>query len=79
MRSCASGIERFGGLTLVKIRDRFQDMAIGVEGLFPTDSTGWVPVRVQDDLGVDEMPGRDSLIQSLAKGRGSRHVCGVFE
>jgi len=32
-------------------------------------------VRVQDDLGVDEVPGGDSLVQSHTKSVGSRHVC----
>ena len=49
-------------------------MAVGVECLWPADPTGGVPVRVQDDFGVYKVPGRDSLVQSLAKSRGSRHV-----
>ena len=32
-------------------------------------------MRVQGDLGVDEIPRGDSLVQSLAKSRGSRHGC----
>jgi hypothetical protein len=31
-------------------------------------------VRVQYDLRVDEVPGGDSLVQSLTKRSGSRHV-----
>ena len=50
-------------------------MAVGVECLWPADSTGGVPVRVQDDFGVGEVPRGDSLVQSLAKSSGSRHVC----
>ena len=34
-------------------------------------------MRVQNDLGVGEVPGGDSLIQSLSKSSGSRHVCGL--
>ena len=56
------GIAYDGGLTIVKVRDRFQDVAIGIEGFWPINSTGRVPVRVQDDLGVDEGPGGDSLV-----------------
>jgi len=61
VRLCASGIE-CGGLTIVKVRDCSQDVAAGVERLWPTDSTGGVPMRVQDDLGVDEAPRGDSLV-----------------
>ena len=32
-------------------------------------------MRVQDDLGVYEIPGGDSLVQSFAKSSGSRHDC----
>ena len=35
-------------------------------------------MRVQDNLCVDKVPGRDSSIQSLAKSSGSRHVCKRF-
>jgi len=34
---------------------------------------------IQDDPGVDEVPGGYSLIQGLAKGNGSRHVCRMLE
>ena len=67
-------VECDGGLTIVKARDRFQDAAVGVECFWSTDSTGGVPVRVQDDLGVDEISGGDSLVQNLAKNIGSGHV-----
>ena len=46
-----------GGLTVVKRRDRLEDMTVGVERLWPTDSTRRVPMRVQDDFGVDEVTG----------------------
>ena len=49
-------------------------MAAGIECPWPADPTGGVPVRVQDDFGVDEVPRGDSLVQSLAKSSGSRHV-----
>ena len=67
------------GLTIVKVRDGFQDATIGVDRLWPTGSAGGVPVRVQDHFGVDEIPGRDPLVQSLAKSSGSGHICRSFE
>ena len=54
-------------------------MTVGVERLWPTDATGGVPVRVQDDLRVDKIPGGDSLVQSLEKSESSRHDCELFE
>ena len=36
-------------------------------------------MRVQDDLCVDEVPRGDSLVQSLAKSSGSRHLCKRFD
>ena len=72
-------IECDGGRTMVEVRDGFKNEAVGVECLWPTDFTGRVPVRVQDDLGIDEIPGGDSLIQSFAKSRGSCHVCRLLE
>ena len=62
MRPCASGIECGGVRTVVKVRDCLQDMAIGVESFWPTDPAGGVPVRIQDDLSVDEVTGGDPLI-----------------
>ena len=75
MRSCASNIECGGVLTIVKVRDCLQNVAAGVEGLRSTDPTRGVPVRIHDDLCVDEVPGGDSSIQSLAERSCSRHVC----
>ena len=46
-----------GALTVVKIWDRLEDVTVGVECLWPTDSTRRVPMRVQDDFGVDEVTG----------------------
>jgi len=69
-----SDIECGGGLTIVKIRDCLQDMAVGVEGLWSTDPTGGVSVRVQDNLCVDKVPGGDSLVQGLTKSSGGRHA-----
>ena len=54
-------------------------MAVGVERLWPTDATGGVPVRVQDDLRVDKVPGGDSLVQTPEKSNSSRHGCELFE
>jgi hypothetical protein len=50
-------VECGGVLTAVKVRDCLQDAAVGVERPWATDSTGGVPVRVQDDLSVREIPG----------------------
>ena len=74
MRLFASDIECSGVPTIVEVRNRLQNVAAGVEGLWPTDPTGGVSVRVQDNLCVDKVSGRDSLVQSLAKSSGSRHV-----
>ena len=48
-------------LTIVKVRGRFENVAVGVKCLWPADSTGGVPMGIQDDLGVNKIPGRDSL------------------
>ena len=40
-------------------------MAVSVERLWPTDTTGRVPVRVQNDFGIDKVPGGDPLVQNL--------------
>jgi len=69
-----SDIECGGGLTIVKIRDRLQDMAVSVEGLWSTDPTGGVSVRVQDNLCVDKIPGGKTLVQRLTESSGGRHV-----
>jgi len=66
-------------LTIVEVRNGFQDVAVGVKSLWSADSTGGVPVRVQDDLGVDEITGGDSLVKSLAKSDGGCHVWRLFE
>jgi len=79
VRFCASGIECGSGLTIVEVRDCLQDVTVGVEHLWPTDTAGEVPVRVQDDPGVGEVPGGDSLIQSFTESSGSRHVCRGLE
>ena len=50
-------------------------MAVGVKSLWATDSTRGIPVGVQDDLGIDELSGRDPLVQGLAEGRSGSHVC----
>jgi hypothetical protein len=64
MRLCTSDIECGDVITVIKVRDGLQNVAAGVEGLRPTDPTGEVPVRVYDDLCVDEFPGGDSLVSS---------------
>ena len=74
----ASGVKCGGVRTVVEVRDCLQDMAIGVESFWPTDSTGDVSVRVQDDLGIDKVAGGDPVVQSLAKRNGG-HVCRLSE
>jgi hypothetical protein len=54
-------------------------VAVSIERLWPTDAIGVVPVRVQDDLCVNEAPGGDSFVQSLAESESSRHGCESFE
>ena len=63
-----------GALTIFEVGDCLQDVAVDVERLWTTDSTGGVPARVQDDLGVDEVPGRYSLVQGLAESSSSCHI-----
>ena len=75
MRPCGISIECGGVRTVVEVWDCLQDVAIGVESFRPTDSTSEVSVRVQNNLGIDEVTGGDSLVQSLAKRNGSGHVC----
>ena len=79
MRPRANSIECGGVLTVVEVRNRLQDMAIGVKSFWSADSTREVSVRVQDDLGIDEVPRGDSLVQSLAKRNGGGHVCKLSE
>ena len=74
-----SGIECGGVRTVVEVWYCLQDMAIGVEGFWPKDSTGDVSVRVQDDLGIDEVPRGDSLVESFAKRNCGGHVCKLSE
>ena len=76
--SGASGVKCGGVRTVVEVRDCLQHMAIGVESFWPTDSTGDISVRVQDDLGIDEVAGGDPVVQSLAKRNGG-HVCRLPE
>ena len=52
-------------------------MAVGVKRLWAIDATGRIPVRVEDDLGVDKAAGGDSFVQSLAKNGGGCHLVGV--
>ena len=54
-------------------------MAVSVERLRPTDPTGRVPVRVQDELCVDEGPRGDSLVQNLTKSNSGCHGCKMIE
>jgi len=79
MRLSASDIECGGVLTIVKVGNCLQNVATGIEGPWPADPTGGVPVRIRDDLRVNEVSRGDSLVQGLAKSSGSRHVCKWFE
>jgi hypothetical protein len=79
MRLCTSDTGCGDVLTVIKVRDCLQNVAAGVEGLWPADPTGKVPVRVYDDLCVDEFPGGGSLVQSLTKSGSGRHVYKRFE
>ena len=74
-----SGIECGGVRTVVEVWYCLQDMAIGVEDFWPTDSTGDVSERVQDDLGIDEVPKGDSPVESFAKRNCGGHVCKLSE
>ena len=78
MRFHTSGIECGGRLTIVKVRDCLQDVAVGVEGFWPTDAGRGVSVRVQDDLCVDKVSGGYSFVKSLAKSSCGRHGCGLL-
>lgn len=79
MGLCASGIDCDGGLTISKVRDGFEDITVGVESPWATDSTGRIPVRVQEDLGVGETPRGDPLVQGLAESWGGRHAWMLLE
>ena len=75
MRPGANSVECGGVLTVVEARDCLQDMAIGVERSWPADATGGVLVRIQSDLGIDEIARGDPVVQSFAKRGGGGHVC----
>ena len=75
MRPGANSIECDGVRTVVEVRDCLQDMAIGVERSWPADATGGVLVRIQSDLGIDEIARGDPVVQSFAKRSGGGHVC----
>jgi len=59
---------------VVKVRHCPQDVAVGIDCFWPTDSSGGVSVRVEDEFGVDEIPRRYSLVQGFAKSSSSRHT-----
>jgi len=62
-----------GELTMVEIRDGFQNMAVGIQCLRSTDPARRVPAREQDDLGVYERPRADAVVQCLAEGKCGGH------
>ena len=74
LRFCASDTKCGGVPTIVKVRNCLQNVAVGVEGLRPADTTGGIPVRVQNDFGVDKVSGGDAFGQSFAKSGGSHHL-----
>lgn len=61
-------------LTFFEVGDCLQDLTVGVESLGPTDPARGVPVRVQDDLGVDKVSRGNSFVQGLAKSSSRHHV-----
>ena len=76
VRCCVGDIGCGVELTIVEVRDRLQNVAVGVERFWPTDATGiGIPVRVQDDLGIDEVSGGNASVQHLAKSSSGHHVC----
>ena len=63
-------------LTIFEVRDRLQNVAVCVERSRSTDAIGGIPARIQDNLGVNEIPGGNSLVQSLAESRSrAEHMC----
>ena len=65
-----------GEPTIVEVGDRLQNVAVGVERFWPTDTTGiGIPVRIQDDLGIDEVSRGNASVQNLAKSSNGHHVC----
>ena len=65
------------GLTIVEIGDGFQNTAVCVQPLWPTDPAG-VPAREQDNLGVIERPKGGALAQRLTEGRYDGHIVVTF-
>ena len=61
-------------LTIIKIRNAFQHMAARVESLWSTNSARSVLARERDDLGIDERPRRDALVQCLTEGKCGGHL-----
>ena len=74
LRYCTGDIECGGVPTIVKVRNCLQNVAVGVERLRPADTTGRIPVRVQNDFGIDKVSGGDAFGQSFAKSGGSHHL-----
>ena len=67
-----------GALTIVKVGNCLQDTAVGIERLWPTNTTGVIPVRIQDDFGVDKVPRGYPSVQSFAKRSSCRHFLRRF-
>ena len=56
-----------GQPTVIEVWNGLEDVAIRVESPWPTHAARRVLAREQDDLGVDKIPGGDSLVQSFTK------------
>ena len=61
--------------TVFEVRDNLQNVAVCIERLWSADAVGRIPARVQDEFGVNENPGGNSLVQCLAESSSGRHVC----
>jgi glycerol-3-phosphate dehydrogenase len=70
-RLLSKGRER---LTMVKMRDRLQDMTARVQGFGSVNAAGGALAREQDDLGVGKRSRGDALAQSLAERVRGRHI-----
>ena len=62
------------GLTIVEIRDGFQNPAARVQRLWCVDSARGTPAREKDNLGVDKRSRGDALVQGLAERKCGGHL-----
>ena len=61
-------------LTIVEIRDGSQNVAARVQRLGFAGSARGAPAREKDDLGVDECPRGEALVQGLAERKCGCHL-----